>query len=479
MAVRRRAPPVLLLIAGAQFVLMLDASIVTMAIPAIATGLDLRTADVSWVVNAYTLAFGGFLLLGGRISDAFGCRRVFVCAVLSFGLASLAGGLATSPVALISARAAQGISAAMVAPAALSMLVRLHPEGPRRNYALGIWGVAAAAGGPAGAIVGGFLTGSLGWCWVLFVNVPLCAGGVVGALRTLPPLPSIAGSSSFGASSAVAATATMVLLIAVIERAGGPGGPVSWAALVLALLCAISFGAFRRAESGSVRPLLPPRVVHRPSVATACRVMVLGSMAASMAFLLTLHLQRVLRLGPFEAGLAFLPYGAVAIPSARMAPWAIRRLGLRRTVIGSAITMAVALLPLVALPPRGGYLTHILPALTLWAVGNGAFSVAVNALGLTAVLDGDAGIAGSVLTTAQQLGGALGLAITVAVDASLAPGSGRVHAEHVAFAIDVAFGLAAALCAAGPVRRVGRRRVSPAQPTGGWRGRIGRRTLPR
>jgi EmrB/QacA subfamily drug resistance transporter len=426
------------LVGAAQFAIVLDASITNMAIPAMVAQLGLSDAAVSWVTNAYALTFGGFLLLGGRLVDAFGPRSLLRLGLLLFGGGSLAGGMAPTASWLIGARAVQGLGAALLAPATLALVVQLFPEGAERNRALGIWGAAAAAGAPAGAMLGGLLAGSLGWASVLFVNVPLCAvalavSGTMAspATRRSPRLPLDVGG-------AAAVTIGVAALLA------GVVGAARWSwrspdTLGLLALALAALALFAVIELRVAWPLVPLSLLRRRLVASTNVVALLGPMAGyGMSFLLTLHLQRTLGLSPLLAGCAFLPYGAAAIAASSIASAFVTRFDAKPVVVAGALAMGVGLVPLVALPVGGGYLTHILPALVVFAIGDGLFFVAINAAGLREAEHHDAGLAAGLLTTSQQLGGALGLAVAVSVSqASRSASAGFAAALALALACGI------------------------------------------
>src|SRR3712207_6747058 len=297
----------LALLATTQFVLILDIAIVTVALPSIGTDLDFASADLSWVINAYALTFGGFLLLGGRMADLIGRRRMFMAGLVIFTAASLAGALAQSALWLVIARGAQGLGAALVSPAALSLVMNLFPEGAERNKALGIWGAVAGSGGAAGAILGGILTDVFAWEAVLYVNIPVGIAAVALAPRLLPEGREKAGVRSFDVGGALSVTAGLALLIYAVVDAPDAG----WGSTQTLVLGAISLAlltAFVAIEASAKRPLLPLRTFRNRSLRSANLGAVLTTAALfPMWFLLTLYTQEVLGYTPLEAGLAQLP----------------------------------------------------------------------------------------------------------------------------------------------------------------------------
>jgi EmrB/QacA subfamily drug resistance transporter len=428
----------LALLAGAQFVIVLDTSIVNMALPSIEADLALTERSLSWVVNAYTLTFGGFLLLGGRLGDLLGLRRAFVAGLALFGAASMAGGLATTTEMLVGARAVQGLGAATIAPAALGILTRLYEDGAPRNRALAIWGAVSAAGAPAGAVLGGALSDLFGWSSVLLVNVPICAAALVLAPRLVPWWPLAAQRCSFDLAGAASVTAGLGVVVYAVVDANRLGR--EWPTSALLLLVGVGLIlVFVAVESRAAAPLMPLQVLRRHSLAAASAVALIGSLPVfGMAFCLTLYVQGTLGYSALEAGLAFLPFGLVAIASARVAATLVTRLGFKPLmVIGQGI-LVCGLLLMVTITDTTGYVDRVLPTLVLLGVGLGWFGVAVNVAALSGVLPGDAGLAAGVITTAQQLGGALGLALTVAVLEGAGGVSGDVTGLRAALALDAA-----------------------------------------
>jgi MFS family permease len=448
----------LTVLVAAQFVLMLDTSVTNMALPTIGRDLALSDATLSWVTNAYVVVFGGFLLLGGALVDGVGAARLFRGGLLLFGGASLLGGLAANGAWLVGGRLLQGLGAALLAPATLALLAQAFPAGRPRDRALAVWGVAGAAGAPTGAVVGGLLTGALGWSSVLLVNVPICAAAALAASRwPAGPRPDRAhppgarpGADVAGAVTAT--TATTAGLVAITSVAGAGRSPIL--ALGTSAAAAVALVGFVRSERVAVRPLLPLWLVRRRPIAVASGVAVLAQMAGyGMSFLLTLQLQRGFGLSPAQAGVAFLPFGAAAIASSRAAPWGIRRVGPGWSLAAGCASVAAGLVPMAAIPWSHGYGAFVLPALVLAGLGAGVIAVGVSAACIAAAPPERVGLAAAVVTAAQQLGGAVGLAAVSATASTV----GGLTGVRAGYGLAAGFAATAAVVAAALVGR----RVTP------------------
>jgi MFS family permease len=384
----------LLLLAMTQFVMVIDASIVNVALPSIGAHLHFSRDDLTWVVNAYTLTFGGFLLLGGRMADLLGRRRMFMLGLVVFSLASLAGGLAQSETWLIAARAVQGLGAAIVSPAALSIITTTFADGPERNRALGIWGAVAGAGGAAGVLLGGILTSGLSWRWVLFVC--LAAAGVL-----------------------------LIAFVAIERRQRDPLMP---------------FQIFR------LRTLRGANIVGP----------LIGMSLFSMFYFISLYLQDVLGYSPIKTGLAYLPLAVGIILSAGVASQVVTRVGFKAPLIAGMVLVAGGLLWFSHGPATGGSFTaDILGPSLLAGVGFGLAFVPVTIAAVTATKPHEAGLASGLINTSQQIGGALGLAIlaTVANRRTQSLFHAGVHSSAVALTngFDRAFLVGAGLAVAGAI----------------------------
>ena len=411
---RRRLGLALALLAAAQFVVVLDASIVNVALPSIGRDLGFDQGDLSWVVNAYVLVFGGFLLLGGRLADLLGRRRIFIVGLVVFGLASLAGGLATSPGMLIAARAVQGLGGALLSPAALSMLTVLFAEGAARNKALGVWGAVAGSGGAAGVLLGGLLTEYAGWEWVLFVNTPITIGAALLATRLLPESRTD-GPRRFDVAGAVTVTAGLSLLVYTLVDANGAG----WLSTQTLGLGAVAFAllaAFVVIELRSAAPLVDFSI-FRMRTLTATNVVALLVAAAlfSMFFFISLYMQQVLGYDALKAGLAYLPLAGGIIVSAGIASQLVTRIGFKPVLVSGLVLTAIGLAWFAQVSVHGAYVADILLPSLIAAVGLGFAFVSMTIAAVAGVGPQQAGLASGLINTSQQVGGALGLAILVSV----------------------------------------------------------------
>jgi EmrB/QacA subfamily drug resistance transporter len=406
----------LVLLAMTQFVIVIDASIVNVALPSIGSHLHFSRANLSWVVNAYTLTFGGFLLLGGRLADLLGRRRMFMLGLVLFSLASLAGGLAQSEAWLIIARATQGLGAAIVSPAALSIITTTFAEGAERNRALGIWGAVAGAGGAAGVLLGGILTSGLSWRWVLFVNVPIGIAAAALAPRLLLESRADAGAKGFDLPGAVTVTAGLALLVyAVVDAVN-----VGWGSTATLLRLAgsiILLAAFVAIELRQRHPLLPFSIFRLRTLRGADIVgLLIGMSLFSMFFFISLYLQDVLHFSPIKAGIAYLPLAVGIILSAGTASQLVTRIGFKPTLIAGMLFIAAGLLWFSRVrAPGGSYAADVLGPSILAAVGLGFSFVPVTIAALTGATPQEAGLASGLINTSQQVGGALGLAILATV----------------------------------------------------------------
>jgi EmrB/QacA subfamily drug resistance transporter len=412
-SLRRNASPlvVLVIVALAQFMVILDATVVNVALPSIQRGLHFSTDTLQWVVNAYTLTFGGFLLLGGRAADLIGRKRLFMIGVVVFALASLLNGLATSAWMLVAGRALQGLGGALVSPAALAVLTTTFSEGAERTRALAVWSAVAVGGGAAGLLLGGILTDLLSWQWVFFVNVPVGAGALLLALRYVPESRSEGIGRGVDAGGAFAITAgLMVLVYALVnaQQAGWASGQTFGLAAVSAALLA----TFLVLEMRLRHPLIRLGIFRMRSLSSSNFVMLLVAAGMfAMFFFASLYVQEILGYSPLTAGLAFLPVTAGIIAGAGLSQQLIKRLGVRIVGVGGMAIAALGLLLLSRVPVAGSYAADLLPGLMTMAVGMGFTFVPITLIATTNVAPRDAGLASGLLNTSQQLGGALGLAV--------------------------------------------------------------------
>jgi EmrB/QacA subfamily drug resistance transporter len=415
----------LAVLAVAQFMVVLDASIVNVALPSIQTALHFSESSLQWVVNAYTLAFGGFLMLGGRAADLFGRRRMFIVGLGLFSAASLAGGFATTDGWLIAARAAQGLGAAIVSPAALSIVTTTFTEGAERNKALGIWGALAGAGGAVGVLMGGMLTEWAGWEWVLFVNVPIGLAAALAAPRFVQESRT-SERTSLDVAGALTVTLGLVALVYALVDAHDAGW-TSLQTLGLLGLSALLLASFVVTELRTRHPLMPLTIFRNRSVASADAVALLvGASLFSMFFFISLYLQQVLGDSALEAGLSYLPLAFAIIFSAGGASQLVTRVGPKPVLVSGLTLTTIGLVLFTRISPDGSYVGDVLLPSVIVAVGLGLSFVSLTITAVAGVGHDEAGLASGLLNTAQQVGGALGLAVLSSVAASqIADGGGQ------------------------------------------------------
>jgi EmrB/QacA subfamily drug resistance transporter len=426
---------VLVLICIAQFMVILDATIVNVALPSIQKDLNLSEGNLQWIVNAYTLVFGGFLLLGGRAGDLLGRKRIFLIGLVIFTVASLLDGLASSEGMLIAARSLQGLGAALVSPAALSIISTTFEEGAERARALGVWAAIAIGGSAVGLILGGVLTQYFSWPWIFFVNVPVGIAAFVLSLRLIPESRDEHATRSYDIAGAVTVTGgLMALVYAIVDaQSAGWGSAKTLGFFGLAAALLISFVVIElRAKS----PLVRLSIFRVRSLLTANVAMFLAASGIfAMFFFNTLYLQRVLGYGPLTAGLAFLPFTAGIMVSAGIAAQFAPRIGVRPVAAVGFLLTAAGLLLLTQLPVDGSYAVDVLPALVLSSLGMGAVFMPLTLIATTGLDDDDQGLASGIFNTSQQVGGALGLAVlsTIATSKTASAGGSTAHALVVGF----------------------------------------------
>ncbi|WP_406369566.1 MFS transporter [Streptomyces sp. NBC_00647] len=418
----RRGALVLLCLAG--FMVILDAQIVVLALPSIAEGLDFAPGGAQWVMSAYLLGFGGLLLLGGRVADLLGRRRVFMTGTLLFGLSSLLCGFAWSAGVLVAARAVQGVSAAVMAPTALALLIDTFEEGPERNKALAIWSGSGGFGATAALLIGGPLTDVLGWRWIFFLNVPAAL-----LLVTLSPLllresRAEARSRSYDPSGALTVTAALVACIYAVVEAPRAGWLSAQTVGLLALFATLAL-LFARIETRAPEPLVPPRLLRSRSVSGGNLVVfLLGSCAFGMSFTLSQYGQGVLGYSPLWFGLCNVVMPATAVIGSYAGQALVTRVGARPVAaVGLALVGAGSVL-LAGVPVDGGFVRDLLPGLLLFGPGLGACAVAGSIAALTGVAERESGVASGINTAAFQIGGAFGVAVVSSVALSVADGPG-------------------------------------------------------
>jgi EmrB/QacA subfamily drug resistance transporter len=411
----RRRWIALVLLCFAQFIVVLDASIVNVALPSIGEGLDFSQENLAWVVNAYVLTFGGFLLLGGRMADLLGRRRVFIGGLLLVAAASLAAGFAATEGQLIAARAAQGLGAAIISPSALSIVTTMFRDGAERNKALGAWGAVAGAGGAAGVLFGGILTDGLGWEWVLWVNVPVALIAAALAPRLIAESRSESAARHFDTAGAVTVTAGLSLLVYAIVDATDAG----WGSLQTLGLIGISaalLAAFVAIELRSEAPLMPFRIFRLRTLTGANVVgLLVGGSLFSMFFFITLYMQQVLGYSAIHAGLSYLPLALMIIAASGIASQLVTRIGFKPVLAAGMVFISVALLWFSQISVGGGFTTDILGPSLLAATGLGFAFVTTTIAAVTGVREEEAGLASGLINTSQQIGGALGLAVLATI----------------------------------------------------------------
>ncbi|HWJ45112.1 MAG TPA: MFS transporter, partial [Gaiellaceae bacterium] len=383
---------VLVLICIAQFMVILDATIVNVALPSIQKDLDLSEGNLQWIVNAYTLVFGGFLLLGGRAGDLLGRKRLFLIGLVIFTAASLLDGLASSEGMLIGARALQGLGAALVSPAALSIISTTFAEGAERARALGVWAAIAIGGSAVGLVLGGFLTQYLSWPWIFFVNVPVGVVAFVLSLRLIPESRDEHAHRSYDVAGAVTVTGGLMSLVYAIVGAQSSGWG-SAKTIGFFALAAVLLAAFVAIETRSQAPLVRLSIFRIRSLLTANVSMFLAASGMfAMFFFNTLYLQRVLGYGPLTAGLAFLPFTAGIMISAGLASQFAPRIGVRPIAAAGLVLTAAGLVLLTQLPVHGSYVADVLPAILLSALGMGAVFMPLTLIATTGLEDADQGL---------------------------------------------------------------------------------------
>ncbi|WP_078992981.1 MFS transporter [Streptomyces sp. MMG1121] len=453
----------LAVLAVAQFMVVLDSSIVNIALPDIGTGLHMTASSLSWVVTAYVLTFGGLLMLGGRIADLRGRRGTFLTGLAGFAAASAVAGFAPTAGTLIAARAVQGSAAALMSPAALSLVTTLFSGGERAK-ALGVWGAVAGGGGAAGVLLGGVLTGTFGWPAVFFVNLPVAAGVAAGALHYVPRGTGTRGRIDL--PGAITLTTGLAATVYGLSQSHDEGfaSPLVLTSLGLG---AILLAAFIATERAVAQPLVPLRIFGLRTVTSANAVMAaIGAATVGLFFFLSLYLQQILRYTPLEAGLSQLPLALTITTAAWLAPRLAARTSVRTVLVTGPLLLTAGLGWLSTASVHGTYTGDVLGPALLVGAGLGLSFVSVNVTAAAQVAPSDAGLAGGLITTTQQVGGALGLALLTAVATNRTGTSASPAAVdsgfRAAFLTAAAIAAAAALIAALIAPRTGRPAAAPA-----------------
>jgi EmrB/QacA subfamily drug resistance transporter len=401
----------LILLCSAQFVVVLDASIVNVALPTIGDALDFSQENLPWVVNAYILTFGGFLLLGGRTADLLGRRRVFMGGLLLVAVASLAAGFASTEGQLIAARAAQGLGAAIISPAALSIVTTTFSDGAERNKALGVWGAVAGSGGAAGVLLGGILTDGLGWEWVLWVNVPVSLIAFALAPRLIAESRAEEDTHVYDVAGAVTVTAGLSVLVYALVDANSAG----WGSTQTIGLIAVSIAllaAFVAIEMRAAKPLVPFSIFRIRTLTGANVVgLLVGASLFSMFFFISLYMQQVLGYSAIHAGLSYLPLALVIMASAGIASQLVTKIGYKPVLAVGLLFIVVGLVWFSRVSVGGSFTTDILGPSLFAAAGLGFAFVTTTIAAVSGVEEKEAGLASGLINTSQQIGGAVGLAI--------------------------------------------------------------------
>ncbi len=454
----RRRWIVLALLVAAQFMVVLDVAIVNVALPSIKTDLHFSQVSLQWVITAYTILFGGVLMLGGRLADLLGRRRLFMIGLALFTSFSLLDGLAWSEGSLIAFRAAQGLGAALLSPAALSILTTTFSEGRERNLALGIWGAVSGSGAAAGVLLGGALTSGLGWSWIFFINVPVGVSVIALAPFLLRESRADLSHRHFDLAGATSITAGLMLLVYALTRAAEHGWG-SAASIVMLAVAAALIGGFFVIESRSKAPLLPLRMFRlRTLSGSNLSGLLMGAAIFSQFFLLTLYMQEVLHYSALKTGLAYIALTVTVILFSGLAQALVTRIGVRRVLPVGLVLSAVALVLFARLPVHGRYFSDLLPPFLVSGLGLALAFVPMSIGALTGVEPSDAGVASGLINTVQQVGGAIGVAIVTTVATTVT--AHYVHAHAGASALggaaltdgfQVAFYVLAAIAVVGAV----------------------------
>ncbi len=398
----------------AQFMVILDLSIVNVALPSIQSDLGFTPVNLQWVVDAYAICFAGFLMLGGRASDRFGPRRMLAAALILFAFSSLAGGAATSQVMLITARSLQGLSGALMAAASLAAIAMSFPQGPARHRAIALWGAMNGAGGAAGALLGGIITQEIGWRWVLLINPPIGVAAAGVAWAVIAETKKKEGAArSFDLPGAFTLTIGQMILVYGIVEAGthGWGSPFFYVPLIIAIALFVLFGLIEAKWASA--PLVPFKAITKPLADANTIVFIFSAALFPMWFVSSLYLQEVLGLSPLNAGLAFFPMAIVIMLTARQAGKLVGMFGLRAVLTSGLVLLASGMLLLARIGPTGSSLGYVVLPGLLVAAGIGLSVVASTIAATQSVQPAQAGLASGLVNTSRQAGGGLGIALLI------------------------------------------------------------------
>jgi EmrB/QacA subfamily drug resistance transporter len=428
---------VLVIICFAQFMVVLDATIVNVALPHIQSSLGFTEASLQWVINAYTLVFAGFLLLGGRAGDLLGRKRLFLVGLVIFTAASLLDGISSTSGELIGFRALQGLGAALISPAALSIISTTFAEGKERARALGVWAAIAIGGSAVGLVLGGALTQSFSWRWIFFVNVPVGILTFLAATRLVPESKDEHAHQGYDLAGAVTVTGGLMALVYGLVNSASHG----WSSTltIVSFVAAVALlAAFVVIEQRSAEPLVRLSIFRVRSLLTANLAMFLAfSGMFAMFFFNSLYIQKILGFGPLKAGVSFLPFTAGVMLSAGLASSFAPRIGVRPVAAVGMVLTVIGMVLFARMPVDGSYAVDVLPGMIVGSLGMGAIFMPLTLVATTGLHDEDQGLASGLFNTSQQVGGALGLAILTTIAASHTPGgspAAQVHGFHYAFA---------------------------------------------
>src|SRR5262245_45892894 len=445
---------VLALVAVAQFMVILDATVVNVALPTIKGDLNFSEQNLSWVLNAYTLTFGGFLLLGGRLADQLGRRRLFFAGITLFSGASLICGLSQSSGMLLVARGAQGLGGAMVSPAALSIILTTFAEGSARNRALAVWGAIAGVGGAVGLLLGGVLVEVATWRWVFFINVPIGAAVLALTPRIIPESRAEVRSRGYDAEGAIAVTLGTTALVFTLIKADSWGWGSARTLIGFALAAAL-LAAFVWIERRHDDPLVPLRIFSNRSLAASDATFLLTAAALfGMFYFCTLYLQQVLGYSALKTGVSYMPFSLILIGASASASRLVDRFTPKPVLVTGLLVSTVGFVLLTRVSGHGDYASHVLPAMIVLGVGLGLSFVPITIAATNGVAAAESGLASGLLNTTQQVGASLGLAILSSVSTSRitsALDSGSPLPVALTHGFKGAFVVAAVLCSIGVV----------------------------
>jgi len=454
----RRRWAVLAVLVLSQFMVVLDVAIVNVALPTIKNDLHFSEEGLQWVITAYAIFFGGVLLLGGRMADLLGRRRMFMAGLAIFTVSSLLDGLAWSSASLIAFRSLQGLGAALVAPAALSILTTTFREGRDRNVALGIWGAASGSGGAAGVLLGGALTSALTWSWIFYINVPVGLAVLAISPFLLDESRARLGHRHFDTAGAASITGGLMVLVYALTHASQHGWLTGETLGLLALALALIV-AFFVIEVRSPAPLLPLRIFRlRTLTASNVTALLMGAAIFSQFFLLTLYMQQVLHYSALKTGVAYIALTLAIIGFSAVSQGLVTRVGIRKVLPTGMALAAIGLVLYAQLPVHGHYFSNLFPAFILSGIGLAFAFVPMSIGGLTGVEESDAGVASGLLNTNQQIGGAIGVAIATTIATTYTshyvtghPGVSALSGAALTHGFQITFYVLAALAALGAV----------------------------